>query len=419
MAFSGVFSTPSGRRIFLLVICAIVSAHFMASYFSDDYHPVRHFIGLSQRPLNQDGYPTSSEHLAVTLSSADISLPPTLVLDETVAPTAVPQPPPRLASDGSVLVNATFIMLCKNDELEGVISSVRQIQDRFNRKYGYPWVFLNDQPFTEEFKERVTVLADSPVSFGLIPSEHWNQPDWIDEEKASAGRSKMMSQGIIYAGSVSYRNMCRYNSGFFFHHELLKPYRYYWRVEPNVQYFCDVNYDPFKFMQDNNKVYGFTISLVEWVQTIPSLWETVKEFVGQNYDYLHPNNALEFLSEDNGKHYNLCHFWSNFEIADMDFWRGEAYTKFFQFLEEKGGFYYERWGDAPVHSIAVALFAGKDQIHFFNEIGYRHEYFQHCPSGPSWSEGHCGCNPRDTFDNNPNSCTNKYLKLFGNNTTAV
>ena len=33
--------------------------------------------------------------------------------------------------------------------------------------------------------------------------------------------------------------------------------------------------------------------------------------------------------------------WSNFEIADMDFWRSEAYSKFFEFLEKKGGFYYE------------------------------------------------------------------------------
>ena len=124
---------------------------------------------------------------------------------------------------------------------------------------------------------------------------------------------------------------------------------------------------------------------------------------------------LDFLSNDNGTHYNLCHFWSNFEIADMDFWRGEAYTKFFEYLESKGGFYYEvcshlsfkivgfltsniqRWGDAPVHSIAVALFASKHQIHFFNDIGYRHESFQHCPAGQEWYDGHCSCNPRDTF----------------------
>jgi len=33
--------------------------------------------------------------------------------------------------------------------------------------------------------------------------------------------------------------------------------------------------------------------------------------------------------------------WSNFEIADMEFWRSEAYQKFFDHLESKGGFYYE------------------------------------------------------------------------------
>ena len=33
--------------------------------------------------------------------------------------------------------------------------------------------------------------------------------------------------------------------------------------------------------------------------------------------------------------------WSNFEIADMDFWRSEAYMAYFAFLDAKGGFYYE------------------------------------------------------------------------------
>jgi alpha 1,2-mannosyltransferase len=33
--------------------------------------------------------------------------------------------------------------------------------------------------------------------------------------------------------------------------------------------------------------------------------------------------------------------WSNFEVADLDFWRGEAYTAFFEYLDRAGGFYYE------------------------------------------------------------------------------
>jgi hypothetical protein len=33
--------------------------------------------------------------------------------------------------------------------------------------------------------------------------------------------------------------------------------------------------------------------------------------------------------------------WSNFEIADMDFWRGKIYSEFFEYLDRTGGFYYE------------------------------------------------------------------------------
>lgn len=35
-------------------------------------------------------------------------------------------------------------------------------------------------------------------------------------------------------------------------------------------------YDPFLVMQDQNKVYGFTISLFEYIETIPTLWDAVK-----------------------------------------------------------------------------------------------------------------------------------------------
>ncbi|KAF8654210.1 hypothetical protein AX16_003736 [Volvariella volvacea WC 439] len=314
-------------------------------------------------------------------------------------------PPPRRA-------NATFVFLCRNSEVNDVASSVQQIEDRFNKRYHYPWVFLNDEPFTEEFKMRVNILTDAPVHFGQIPAEHWRQPDWIDEDRARLGRLKMMAQRIIYAGSVPYRNMCRFNSGFFFHHELLKPYRYYWRVEPGVKFFCDVTYDPFVYMQENDKIYGFTISLYEWGATIPTLWDSVKEFLSANPQYVSPNNSMNYLSNDGGQSYNLCHFWSNFEIADMEFWRSEAYQSFFNFLEAKGGFYYERWGDAPVHSIAAALFARRDQIHFFKDIGYRHSPFQHCPSGEDWARGQCACDSHDSFDYAPNSCIRQFEDLF-------
>ncbi|TFK42570.1 nucleotide-diphospho-sugar transferase [Crucibulum laeve] len=377
----------SPLRCLLILLVFVLSLHLILSAVHEDYAKLSSLANLTS------GFQKSLSNTTPDVDAYDPSLYP-----------SIPQSDRR--------ANATFVFLCRNNDLSGVISSVRQMEDRFNRRYNYPWVFLNEEPFTEVFKERVRVLTDAPVSFGLIPNQSWYQPDWIDEEKAKEGREKMMAQGIIYAGSVPYRNMCRFNSGFFFQHELLQPYKYYWRVEPDVQYFCDVVYDPFILMEDQKKVYGFTIALLEWHATIPTLWDSVKKFISQNPQYIEPQNAMDLISGDGGDTYNLCHFWSNFEIADMDFWRGEAYQKFFEFLDSTGGFYYERWGDAPVHSIAAALFARRDQLHFFRDIGYKHDSFQHCPTGSEWIRGRCSCDPLDTFDYAYGSCIQRYEDMF-------
>lgn len=48
--------------------------------------------------------------------------------------------------------NATFVLLARNSDLEGVVESIRGMEDRFNKNFNYPWVLLNEEPFTEEFK---------------------------------------------------------------------------------------------------------------------------------------------------------------------------------------------------------------------------------------------------------------------------
>ncbi|PBL04223.1 nucleotide-diphospho-sugar transferase [Armillaria gallica] len=169
----------------------------------------------------------------------------------------------------------------------------------------YPYVLLNKVDFNDDFKKL------------------------IDEDKVTEACKKMVSQSIIYSGMrKSYRNMCCFNSGFFFRHDLVKKYHWYWRIEPNVHFHCNINFNPFVYMEDYKKIYIFTIAI-----------DTT---------------------------YNLCHY-----VA--------TYTVFSDYLKSQGGFYYEQWDDMPVHSIAATLFVSKDQIQFFDEIGYKHFPYTHCP----------------------------------------
>ncbi len=52
-------------------------------------------------------------------------------------------------------------------------------------------------------RRRVAGLTDAVVEFGLIPPEHWHQPAWIDEEKASAARDEMAKNNVIYGGALT------------------------------------------------------------------------------------------------------------------------------------------------------------------------------------------------------------------------
>lgn len=313
---------------------------------------------------------------------------------------------------GPKLANATFVTLVRNHDLHAMLESIKNVEERFNSKFHYPWVFLNNEEFTKEFKDTISAAVSGEAEFGLIPEEHWSYPEWIDQKKAAEARKKLEEDGVIYGGLESYRHMCRFESGFFWRHPLMEKYEWYWRVEPDIKLHCDVDYDVFKWMEDNDKVYGFTISIHEYKVTIETLWDTTLEFLKEYPQYENKDNMKDFISDDGGKTYNLCHFWSNFEVANMNFWRSDAYRKYFDYLDKNGGFFYERWGDAPVHSIAAALFLPRDKIHYFPDIGYYHPPYNNCPLDKAiFEKGKCTCDQENDFTFQGYSCGNKYFEV--------
>ena len=292
--------------------------------------------------------------------------------------------------------NAAFVVLARNKELEGVIESIKSVERHFNRWFHYPYVFLNDGAFNTTFKETVRNYTTSDVEFGEIGPEHWGFPNWTDVNVAKEGIRKQGDQAIMYGGMESYHHMCRFYSGFFYKHELLQKYDWYWRVEPEIKYFCDITYDPFIAMARSNKTYGFTIAVKELKETVPNifryasaykrthnltsqgLWEMfVEPKEGYNQDgtpkpgtvppedlpkddpkYANEKHELpeEIINTEPGRGtlpdvdpdamegeiYNMCHFWSNFEIARLDFFRSKEYEEFFEMMDRSGGFWMER-----------------------------------------------------------------------------
>lgn len=347
-----------------------------------------------------------------------------------------------LRDDQYQKMNASFVMLTRNEELYDVIKSVRSIEEHFNQWFQYPYVFLNDVPFSEEFQTRLRSESRASMEFGTLDKLDWEFPEKIRESFAfQHALNDQGDRGIMYGSEESYHKMCRFYSGLFYKHPLVQKFEWYWRLEPDVEFFCDITYDPFLEMARNDKKYGFTVILPELYWTVANLFRYTRSFIRQtelqvgslwnlfteNYQILETEDSLlasrvnydgdvdPRLSEkvaidhmlDTGnsedemglryligrsrskapilqdkfddQEYNLCHFWSNFEIARVDVFNNELYNSYFQYLEEQGGFWRERWGDAPVHSLGLGMLLDIEDVHYFRDIGYRHSTIQHCP----------------------------------------
>lgn len=133
-------------------------------------------------------------------------------------------------------------------------------------------------------------------------------------------------------------------------------------------------------MIEYNKTYGFTIAVKELRETVPNifryasaykrlnnitsqgLWEMFvepkpeKPAPPENDPNYKPPLPEEILRTDpgrmnlpeidpeamEGESYNMCHFWSNFEIAKLSWFRSPEYKAFFEMMDRSGGFWMER-----------------------------------------------------------------------------
>lgn len=350
--------------------------------------------------------------------------------------------------------NATFVMLTRNEEIKGVVHTIRSVERHFNQWFEYPYVLLNDKPFTQEFQDQVRSLTNAQVTFGTVDESQWN----FENEDTDEFREYVESQGdrgIMYGNMVSYHKMCRFYSGMFYKHPAVQRHEWYWRIEPDVEFFCDLTYDPFLEMKRSGKKYGFTMFIKELYWAVPNLFRATKAFIRereaqaqaqaqgqgnskvgslwkvfvQDYNVLpedeylnkfanYPAEAAEEIRHEDTiaslkqrwqrdgtiddqlveellfraqrkvpviedkfeqEQFNLCHFWSNFEIARVDVFDNDIYDAYFQYLDRWGGFWKERWGDAPVHSLGLGLTLDLQDVHYFRDIGYQHSSLVHCP----------------------------------------
>jgi len=88
--------------------------------------------------------------------------------------------------------------------------------------------------------------------------------------------------------------------------------------------------------------------LTDVAATLETFWPTVAEWMKLHPEWITQGNesiSKWIHDDDKNETYNFCHFWSNFEIGDLNWLRSEQYLSYFDHLDKAGGFFYERCGN--------------------------------------------------------------------------
>lgn len=136
---------------------------------------------------------------------------------------------------------AAIVLLLREQDLDDLLPTLTNFEQRFNKNFRYPYVFLSSPdhpPFSAQFREAVRRrLPDGAVTeWAEVDEEHWRIPEWLDENKVEKGFAEQEAAGVQYAGRAGYHHMCRFYSGLWARHPMLAKYDWYWRLEPGGEY---------------------------------------------------------------------------------------------------------------------------------------------------------------------------------------
>lgn len=268
---------------------------------------------------------------------------------------------------------SAIYFLVKMERSSMMAEALRSIYSKFNKKFNYPIILFHEQKLSEQLK--LDFRRDCPkcnlffqmINFS-VPSQYKKNLLLIDKLLArDAGKGRICSR----ADDVNYRTMCRFQSHLVYLEPILDGLEYTWRLDDDSRLLSPINYDIFLFMEERKFVYGWTVVTQDEVLCVKNLWEVVKLYV----EIKLLNRTTFFYKWP----YPLIYM-NNFEISSVRFFKSGNYTKYISYLDELGGIYRYRWGDAPIKTLALSLFVPLNQVHYFEDIQYNHGGMRNPPN---------------------------------------
>ena len=237
-----------------------------------------------------------------------------------------------------------------------LVQSLLKLQEYFLKEFLYPVVIFHEENFRGEVSmvrrgSRIEHIYFMEVTFS-IPS-FLTKP--VPEFAPCTGRHP-----------IGYRHMCRFHAKMAYEESVFNYVDYALRLDDDSFITGHIHVDLFQQFQDGGYTYGYVFTSLSHEPCTVGLRTAADNYIRDNKitpTFLN-DLPLEFI------------FYNNFEMSKVSFWKSEEYQKYIDYIDQLGGIYYHRWGDAPVKTLAVAILVPKDQIHHFTDVPYKHYKFK-------------------------------------------
>jgi hypothetical protein len=188
---------------------------------------------------------------------------------------------------------------------------------------------------------------------------------------------------------IGYRRMCRFWFSGVFELEDVRRLSYLMRLDTDSELRCRPgSRDPFELMARQRAVYGYVAVKTDH----PMVAKNLTAF-GAAYSRRVPpvRDAFYHFPPAAPVGCPAPMFYTNFEIMNVSWFAAPRAVAFARAVDATGQIFGNRWGDAPLRWLTLALFAGRGQLACFGgEYDYRHRGPQnHC--GLSFNISVAGC----------------------------
>ncbi|KAJ1448370.1 nucleotide-diphospho-sugar transferase [Pelagophyceae sp. CCMP2097] len=313
---------------------------------------------LPEAPPQLDGFvaaPCVWDALGPEALASRRARPSTTVLDFPLAYAAA-APRPRCA----------FVTLVQRKAVKGAYAmlahSARQVDVAFDvAGRGYPHIFFHERDLPSAHLAHLRAVLPARAAFVDV-SPLFSTPPWTPPE----------ADWVAVDRSRSYKHMCRFFAITAWPLLAAMGVDAVLRVDDDVLLFAvAARYDPFEWLYTSGTVYAYGAAVQEdHKETVESLGKWLFEFcLAVDWTAIAQGRGCKQVQDIIFREM----FYNNLMLSRVSFWLGRDVQRLLWELDRTSNIYTQRWGDAPLQSAAVRLYAPPDAVRRLpGQLAYLH-----------------------------------------------